>query len=63
MIRQNDINLKTLLIELNAKFGHHFHISASGLQLFIASDGTASLGNHEVKSRMSGTVFKVVNPR
>lgn len=27
--------------------------SASGLQLFIAKDGTASLGSHEVKSQMS----------
>lgn len=36
---------------------------ATGLQLFIARDGTASLGSHEVKS---GAVFKQVvmdNPR
>ncbi|KAJ8921443.1 hypothetical protein NQ315_003061 [Exocentrus adspersus] len=34
----------------------------SGLQLFIAKDGTASLGNHEVKSQMSTgvQVFKQV---
>ncbi|XP_022909177.2 EEIG family member 2 isoform X2 [Onthophagus taurus] len=33
----------------------------SGLQLFIAKDGTASLGNHEVKSQMStGHHFKQV---
>lgn len=30
--------------------------SASGLQLFIAKDGTAALGNHEVKSQMSAGV-------
>lgn len=37
-------------------------ISASGLQLFIAKDGTAALGNHEVKSQMSTgvQVFKQV---
>lgn len=41
-------------------------IAASGLQLYIARDGTASLGNHEVQSRMPGGVFKQVvmeNPR
>lgn len=41
-------------------------LSASGLQLYIARDGTASLGTHEVKSRMPGGVFKQVvmeNPR
>ncbi|KAL3279094.1 hypothetical protein HHI36_016608 [Cryptolaemus montrouzieri] len=34
----------------------------SGLQLFIAKDGTAALGNHEVKSQMSTGVqiFKQV---
>lgn len=34
----------------------------SGLQLFIAKDGTAALGNHEVKSQMStgAQVFKQV---
>ncbi|KAJ8971920.1 hypothetical protein NQ317_008704 [Molorchus minor] len=33
----------------------------SGLQLFIAKDGTAAVGNHEVKSQMStGGVFKQV---
>ncbi|KAG5885706.1 hypothetical protein JTB14_037728 [Gonioctena quinquepunctata] len=34
----------------------------SGLQLFIAKDGTAALGNHEVKSQMSTgvQVFKQV---
>lgn len=36
-----------------------FSFLASGLQLYIASDGTASLGNPEVKSRKGGTVFKV----
>lgn len=37
-------------------------IPASGLQLFIAKDGTAALGNHEVKSQMSTgvQVFKQV---
>lgn len=42
------------------------HFTATGLQLFIARDGTASLGIHEVKSRMPGAVFKQVvmeNPR
>ena len=36
--------------------------AASGLQLFIAKDGTAALGNHEVKSQMSTgvQVFKQV---
>lgn len=42
-------------------------LTATGLQLFIARDGTASLtGSHEAKSRMSGAVFKQVvmdNPR
>lgn len=41
-------------------------LAASGLQLYIARDGTASLGNHEVQSRMPGGVFKQVvmeNPR
>lgn len=33
---------------------------ASGLQLFIAKDGTASLGNHDVKSQVSTGVFKQV---
>lgn len=44
-----------------------FHlIPAAGLQLFIARDGTASLGSHEVKSNMPAGVFKQVvmeNPR
>uniref|UniRef100_A0A1B0FBK6 C2 NT-type domain-containing protein n=1 Tax=Glossina morsitans morsitans TaxID=37546 RepID=A0A1B0FBK6_GLOMM len=38
----------------------------SGLQLYIARDGTAALGNHEVKSRVSAGAFKQVvmeNPR
>lgn len=37
-------------------------LPASGLQLFIAKDGTAALGNHEVKSQMSTGVqlFKQV---
>lgn len=38
----------------------------SGLQLYIARDGTASLGSHEVKSRVSAGAFKQVvmeNPR
>lgn len=30
----------------------HNTILDSGLQLFIAKDGTAALGNHEVKSQM-----------
>lgn len=34
--------------------------SASGLQLFIAKDGTTALGSHEVKSQMSAGVFKQV---
>lgn len=47
----------------------HFFVltlSASGLQLYIARDGTAALGNHEVKSRVSAGAFKQVvmeNPR
>ncbi|XP_049782053.1 protein FAM102A isoform X3 [Schistocerca cancellata] len=32
----------------------------SGLQLFIAKDGTTALGSHEVKSQMSAGVFKQV---
>ncbi|CAH1134971.1 unnamed protein product [Ceutorhynchus assimilis] len=32
---------------------HDDSAETSGLQLFIAKDGTASLGNHEVKSQMS----------
>ncbi|KAI4502976.1 hypothetical protein M0802_002020, partial [Mischocyttarus mexicanus] len=32
----------------------------SGLQLFIAKDGTTALGNHEVKSQMPAGVFKQV---
>lgn len=37
-------------------------VAASGLQLFIAKDGTAAVGNHEVKSQMSTgvQVFKQV---
>lgn len=34
--------------------------SASGLQLFIAKDGTTALGSHEVKSQMPAGVFKQV---
>nr|CAD7447405.1 unnamed protein product [Timema bartmani] len=32
----------------------------SGLQLFIAKDGTTALGSHEVKSQMPAGVFKQV---
>ncbi|XP_054008441.1 uncharacterized protein LOC128892217 isoform X1 [Hylaeus anthracinus] len=32
----------------------------TGLQLFIAKDGTTALGNHEVKSQMPAGVFKQV---
>ena len=37
-----------------------FYFSASGLQLFIAKDGTTALGSHEVKSQMPAGVFKQV---
>lgn len=42
-----------------------FCFAATGLQLYIARDGTASLGNHEVESRMTGAFKQVVmdNPR
>lgn len=43
-----------------------YSFAATGLQLFIARDGTASLNSHEVKSRMPAGVFKQVvmdNPR
>lgn len=44
-----------------------FMNEASGLQLYIARDGTASFGQGpEVKSRMPGGIFKQVvmdNPR
>ena len=32
----------------------------TGLQLFIAKDGTTALGSHEVKSQMPAGVFKQV---
>lgn len=35
-------------------------VSASGLQLFIAKDGTTALGSQEVKNQMSTGVFKQV---
>jgi hypothetical protein len=36
------------------------HVSATGLQLFIASDGTASLGGQEIKARMPQGARQVV---
>lgn len=44
------------------KHSNNNFVIASGLQLFIAKDGTAALGNHEVKSQMSTgvQVFKQV---
>lgn len=42
-----------MIIIFSSKF------SATGLQLYISSDGTTSLGNHEVKN-MAGSVFKKV---
>uniref|UniRef100_A0A1B6BZR1 C2 NT-type domain-containing protein n=1 Tax=Clastoptera arizonana TaxID=38151 RepID=A0A1B6BZR1_9HEMI len=38
----------------------HNSEEAPGLQLFIAKDGTAALGGHEVKSQISTGVFKQV---
>ena len=35
----------------------HLQISGSGLQLYIAKDGTAALGNQEMKSQMSTGVW------
>lgn len=35
-------------------------IAGSGLQLFIAKDGTTALGTQEVKSHMPTGVFKQV---
>lgn len=43
-----------------------FRFTASGLQLYIAKDGTTTFGTHEVKSRVSAGAFKQVvmeNPR
>jgi len=36
------------------------YFTATGLQLFIAKDGTTALGSHEVKSQMPAGVFKQV---
>lgn len=38
----------------------NLRITATGLQLFIAKDGTTALGSHEVKSQMPAGVFKQV---
>jgi len=38
----------------------HFSCLASGLQLYIARDGTASLGGHEVKSSVRAGALKQV---
>jgi hypothetical protein len=53
---------------LSTCFNYRFEISnsvikcftATGLQLFIAKDGTTALGSHEVKSQMPAGVFKQV---
>ncbi|XP_029676005.1 protein FAM102B isoform X5 [Formica exsecta] len=37
-----------------------FILKTTGLQLFIAKDGTTALGSHEVKSQMPAGVFKQV---
>lgn len=44
----------------------YLSLSASGLQLYIASDGTTSLSGRDVKSRLASGAFKQVvmeNPR
>lgn len=50
------------ILSLSNLFFDFFCFAASGLQLFIAKDGTAALGSHEVKSQMSTgvQVFKQV---
>jgi len=45
------------MLQLNKK---KLRFTATGLQLFIAKDGTAALGSHEVKSQMPAGVFKQV---
>lgn len=56
-----------LKIDFEKKKKKFFFVTASGLQLYIARDGTASFGQGpEVKSRMPGGIFKQVvmdNPR
>lgn len=41
-------------------FCNQYFSDPGGLQLFIARDGTASLGGNEVKSRLHGATFKQV---
>lgn len=36
------------------------HFAATGLQLFIAKDGTTAFASHEAKSQMPAGVFKQV---
>lgn len=63
------VNTGLIIDELlkNTKLDHLEESEASaGLALYISSDGTTTLGSHEVKSRMPAGVFKQVvmeNPR
>ncbi|KAJ1520622.1 hypothetical protein ONE63_003731 [Megalurothrips usitatus] len=57
------VNPDSLIDELlrSTNLEHHDDSAeTSGLQLFIAKDGTTALGSHEVKSQMSAGVFKQV---
>lgn len=57
------VNPDSLIDELikSTNLEHHDDSAeTSGLQLFIAKDGTTALGSQEVKSQMSAGVFKQV---
>lgn len=41
-------------------FINFFYFSGSGLQLFIAKDGTTTLGSQDVKCHMPNSLFKQV---
>lgn len=63
------VNTGLIIDELlkNTKLDHlEESETPAGLALYISSDGTTTLGSHEVKSRMPAGVFKQVvmeNPR
>ncbi|XP_034936936.1 protein FAM102B isoform X3 [Chelonus insularis] len=55
-----DSLIDELLAATNLEQSDSESAETSGLQLFIAKDGTTALGSHEVKSQMSAGVFKQV---
>uniref|UniRef100_U5EXK9 Hipothetical protein n=1 Tax=Corethrella appendiculata TaxID=1370023 RepID=U5EXK9_9DIPT len=69
-VEETRVNPDFLIEEIlkNTKLNLEERPESSGLQLYIARDGTASLGSQEVKSGMTSGVFKQVvmknpNPR